>query len=149
MKPKFVIGIGLIIGAVIAVMAFTILNNNSQEVKVNDLLKQTAGGVVPDRSFKVTGVVVGDSIVYDQITNQLEFDIVHSREDLHDNLATAGRVRVKYRGVRPDTLVNEATAIVTGRIDPNGHLVAANSPDALLLQCPTKYENAAKQTAAK
>jgi cytochrome c-type biogenesis protein CcmE len=149
MKPKFVIGIGLIIGAVIAVMAFTILNNNSQEVKVNDLLTQTAGGVVPDRSFKVTGVVVGDSIVYDQITNQLEFDIVHSREDLHNNLATAGRVRIKYHGVRPDTLVNEATAIVTGKISSDGHLVAANSPDALLLQCPTKYENAAKQAAAK
>jgi cytochrome c-type biogenesis protein CcmE len=147
MKPKFVIGIGLIIGAVIAVMVFTILNNNSQEVKVNDLLAQMSGGAVPDRSFKVTGIVVGDSIVYDQLTNQLEFDIVHSREELHNNLATAGRVRVKYRGVRPDTLVNEATAIVTGRIGPDGRFIAADSPDALLLQCPTKYENAAKQAA--
>jgi len=147
MKPKFVIGIGLIIGAVIAVMVFTILNNNSQEVKVNDLLTQMSGGAVPDRSFKVTGIVVGDSIVYDQLTNQLEFDIVHSREELHNNLATAGRVRVKYRGVRPDTLVNEATAIVTGRIGPDGRFIAADSPDALLLQCPTKYENAAKQAA--
>ena len=42
-------------------MIFTILNNNSQEVKVNDLLAQTAGGAVPDRSFKLTGIVVGDS----------------------------------------------------------------------------------------
>jgi len=147
MKPKFVIGIGLIIGAVIAVMVFTILNNNSQEVKVNDLLTQMSGGAVPDRSFKVTGIVAGDSIVYDQLTNQLEFDIVHSREELHNNMATAGRVRVKYRGVRPDTLVNEATAIVTGRIGPDGRFIAADSPDALLLQCPTKYENAAKQAA--
>ena len=149
MKPKFVIGIGLIIGAVIAVMIFTILNNNSQEVKVNDLVAQTAGGAVPDRSFKVTGIVVGDSIVYDQISNRLEFDIVHSREDLHGNLANAARVRVKYHGVRPDTLVNEATAIVTGRVAPDGTFVAADTPDALLLQCPTKYENAAKAASAK
>ncbi len=64
---------------------------------------------------------------------------------LHTGLANAPRVRVQYRGVRPDTLVHEATAIVTGKVSPEGHFVANNSPDALLLQCPTKYENMAKE----
>lgn len=145
MKPKFVIGIGLIIGAVIAVMIFTIIGNSSQEVKVNDLLAQTAGGATPDRSFKLTGIVVGDSIVYDQNTLDLQFDLVESRDVLHNGLANAPRVRVQYRGVRPDTLVHEATAIVTGKVSPEGRFVANNSPDALLLQCPTKYENMAKE----
>ena len=124
------------------------MRSTQYEVKVADLRAQTAGGAIPDRSFKVTGIVVGDSIVYDQNTLDLHFDIVNTRDDLHNNLATAPRVRVQYRGVRPDTLVNEATAIVTGRVGPDGRLVAASSPDALLLQCPTKYQSAA-QAAAK
>jgi cytochrome c-type biogenesis protein CcmE len=144
MKPKFVIGIGVIVAAVVAVMAFTIAGNASTEVKVNDLMAQKSAGAVTDRSFKLTGIVVGDSIVYDPATLNLQFDLVHSREDLHTNLANAQRVRVTYTGVKPDTLVNEATAIVTGKVGANGLFVTNDSPDALLLQCPTKYEEAAK-----
>lgn len=146
MKPKFVFGIGLIIVAVIAVMVFTIIGNSSMEVQVNDLLaKQRAGQITPERSLKLIGWVVGDSIVYDPNSLHLEFDVVHSREDLFDDLPNAQRVRVVYRGVKPDTLMHEARAIVTGKVNGDGKFYAGNSPDALLLQCPTKYENAAKE----
>lgn len=143
MKPKFVIGIGAILAAVTAVMVFAIAGNSSTELKVNDLLTKVSSGEVADRSFKVTGIVVGDSIVYDQNTLDLQFDLVNAREDVHVTPVTAPRIRVKYRGVRPDTLVHEATAIVTGKIGADGKFVANDSPDALLLQCPTKYESAA------
>jgi cytochrome c-type biogenesis protein CcmE len=146
MKPKFLIGIGLILAAVVAVMAFTILGNSSMEVKVNDLLaRQQKGELTADRSLKLTGVVVGDSVVYDPATLKLEFDVVHDRDQLVSNLANAQRVRVVYQGVKPDTLVNEAHAIVTGKVGPDGKFHAGNSPDALLLQCPTKYEDMAKE----
>lgn len=146
MKPKFLIGIGLIVVAVIAVMVFTIMGNSSTEVQVNDLLtKQRSGELTADRSFKLIGWVVGDSIVYDPNTLHLEFDLVHSREDLVSNLGTAERVRVVYRGVKPDTLVNEARAIVTGKVNGDGKFYASNSSDSLLLQCPTKYEDMAKE----
>jgi len=149
MKAKFLIGISLILTAVIAVMAFTIVGNSSTEVQVHDLLaKQRAGQIAPDRSLKLVGWVVGDSIVYDPNSLRLEFDLVHAREDLFANLANAERVRVVYRGVKPDTLVNEARAIVTGKLNSDGRFYAGNSPDALLLQCPTKYENAAKEASA-
>lgn len=145
MKPKFVFGIGLIIAAVIAVMVFTIMGNSSMEVQVNDLLaKQRAGQIAPDRSLKLIGWVVGDSIVYDPNSLHLEFDVVHAREDLAANLPDTQRVRVVYRGVKPDTLMHEARAIVTGKVNSDGKFYAGNSSDALLLQCPTKYENAAK-----
>jgi cytochrome c-type biogenesis protein CcmE len=141
MKPKFLIGIGLILAAIAAVMVFTIIGNSSMEVKVNDLLAQKASNPnIGERSLKLTGFVVGDSVVYDPATLNLEFDIVHSRDDLINNLATAQRVRVAYQGVKPDTLVHEASAIVTGRLNPDGKFHAGNGPDALLLQCPTKYE---------
>ena len=83
--------------------------------------------------------MVGDSIVYDQSTLDLQFDLVNAREDVHVTPISAPRIRVKYRGVRPDTLVHEATAIVTGKVAADGKFVANDSPDALLLQCPTKY----------
>jgi cytochrome c-type biogenesis protein CcmE len=146
MKPKFLIGIGLIFAAVIAVMAFTILGNSSMEVKVNDLLaRQQKGELTAGRSLKLTGVVVGDSVVYDPATLKLEFDIVHDRDQLESNLANAQRVRVVYAGVKPDTLVNEAHAIVTGKLAGDGKFHAGTSPDALLLQCPTKYEDLDKE----
>ncbi|MCS7056184.1 MAG: cytochrome c maturation protein CcmE [Thermoflexales bacterium] len=146
MKPKFVFGIGLIIVAVVAVMVFTIIGNSSMEVQVNDLLaKRQAGQIAPDRSLKLIGWVVGDSIVYDPNTLHLEFDVVHSREDLFASPSNAQRVRVVYRGVKPDTLMHEARAIVTGKMNSDGKFYAGNSPDALLLQCPTRYEDAAKE----
>lgn len=146
MKPKFLVGIGLILAAVAAVMVFTIAGNSSMEVQVNDLLaKQRAGQIAADRSLKLTGWVVGDSIAYDPNSLKLEFDVVDTREDLVYNLASAERVRVVYEGVKPDTLMHEARAIVTGKVNGDGKFHAGNSPDALLLQCPTKYEDAAKE----
>lgn len=147
MKPKFLIGIGLIVVAVVAVMAFSILGNSSLEVQVNELLAQKNSGIdLSQRSLRLTGVVVGDSVVYDSNSLHLEFDVVHSRDDLVNNLAKAQRLRLVYKGVKPDTLVNEAHAIATGKLGPDGKFYVGNSPDALLLQCPTKYENASKQT---
>lgn len=149
MKPKFLIGIGLILAAVAAVMVFTVMGNSSMEVKVNDLIaKEQAGQLTPDRSLKLTGLVVGDSITYDSNSLKLEFDVVNDRDQLINNLANAQRVRVVYQGVKPDTLMHEAHAIVTGKLAADGKFHAGNSPDALLLQCPTKYDNTDKQASA-
>jgi cytochrome c-type biogenesis protein CcmE len=149
MKPKFLIGIGLILAAVVAVMVFTVAGNSSMEVKVDDLVtKQQAGQLTPDRSLKLTGLVVGDSITYDPNSLKLEFDVVNDRDQLVNNLSSAQRVRVVYQGVKPDTLVHEAHAIVTGKVGVDGKFHAGNSPDALLLQCPTKYDDAAKEANA-
>ena len=148
MKPKFLIGIGLIVAAVVAVMVFSIIGNSSLEVNVNDLMAQKSSGAdLSQRSLKLTGVVVGDSVIYDSNTSQLEFDVVHSREDLINTLPKAQRIRLVYKGVKPDTLVNEAHAIATGKLGPDGKFYVGNSPDALLLQCPTKYEALDKQAA--
>lgn len=143
MKPKFLIGIGVILVAIFAVMGFAIAGNSNLEVQVNDIEAQKAQGVdLTQRALKLTGVVVGDSIAYDASTLHLEFDVVNSRDDLVSNLAKAPRIRVVFQGVKPDTLVNEAHAIVTGKMGADGKFHAGQSPDALLLQCPTKYQNA-------
>jgi cytochrome c-type biogenesis protein CcmE len=143
MKPKFLIGIGIILVAVFAVMGFAIAGNSNLEVQVNEVVAQKAAGVdLTQRALKLTGVVVGDSVAYDPASLHLEFDVVNSREELVNNLAQAPRIRVVYQGVKPDTLVNEAHAIVTGKMSADGKFHAGQSQDALMLQCPTKYENA-------
>ncbi len=148
MKPKFIIGIGIVIVAVIAVMGFAVAGNSSMEVQVNDVVAQRLQGVdLSQRVLKLTGVVVGDSIVYEPSSLHLEFDVVNSREDLVGSPAKTPRLRVVYQGVRPDTLVNEAHAIVTGKLSADGKFYAGQAQDSLMLQCPTKYQSA--QTASR
>jgi cytochrome c-type biogenesis protein CcmE len=148
MKPKFIIGIGIVIVAVVALMGFAIAGNSSLEVKVNEVVAQRAQGVdLSQRVLKLTGVVVGDSIAYDASSMHLEFDVVNSRDDMTGNLAKAPRLTVVYQGLKPDTLVNEAQAIVTGKLGADGKFHAGQSQDSLMLQCPSRYEDA--QTTSK
>lgn len=139
MKPKFIIGVGMIVAAMLAVITFAIIGNSNLEVSVNDVRRQVAAGAAPDRALKLSGLVVGDSITYDARTLKLEFDIVQDHDQLKNNLSKADRVRVVYTGSKPDTLEHEAKAIITGRMQPDGSFHAGNSADALLVQCPTKY----------
>ena len=139
MKPKSIVGLGIIGAAMIAVVAFAIIGNSSLELKVSDLLRQKQQGVNLDRSLKLTGIVVGDSIKYDPRSLRIEFDVVNTRDDLTYHLASAERIRVIAIGSKPDTLQNEAEAIITGKLASDGTFVAADNTDALLLKCPTKY----------
>lgn len=47
-----------------------------------------------------------------------------------------GRIPVVYRGVAPDTFVDDAEAVVEGRLDENGVFQAS----FLMAKCPSKYE---------
>ena len=106
---------------------------------------------VVGRNVTVSGAVLGETIVYDALTPQVSFTIVHVPGDpqaveaagglaqvLHDATLdpTRPRLEVVYRGVKPDLLTNEAQAIVRGRLDEERRLVA----DDLLLKCPSRYE---------
>jgi cytochrome c-type biogenesis protein CcmE len=46
-------------------------------------------------------------------------------------------MKVIYEGPKPDLLRNEAQAIMTGRIGPDGVFHA----DELLLKCPSRYSD--------
>jgi cytochrome c-type biogenesis protein CcmE len=64
---------------------------------------------------------------------------------LHDAVIDPDRARmdVVYRGPKPDLLRDEAQAIMTGKLGPDGVFYA----EELLLKCPTKYEEAVPQQA--
>ncbi len=84
---------------------------------------------------RVSGSVEAGSIRWEEDQGVLAFALVDEGE----------RLPVIYRGLRPDMLRDEATAIAEGRLGADGVFVA----QSLSLKCPSKYEAAATATAAR
>jgi cytochrome c-type biogenesis protein CcmE len=91
------------------------------------------GSAVLGQGVRVGGTVDGPSIVWDAQKQVLGFSLVDGQEALE----------VIYQGARPDMFRDGAQALVEGRYQETGVFVASQ----LLLQCPSKYEAAATQTA--
>ena len=104
-----------------------------------------------NKSIRISGAVIGDTIDYDSKTLTLKFVIAHvpgSNKEINaqGGLAAAlhaavtdpnrPRLHVVYNGPMPDLLKDEAQAIMTGKLGQDGVFYA----DELLLKCPSKYE---------
>lgn len=150
-RAKFIIGGLLIVAAIVYLIVSSTKASAQYFLTVDELLAK--GDAVAGRSLRISGAVVGDSIQYDPQTLTLTFTIAHVPGDnkeieaqgglakvLHDAVQDPNRARVtvRYTGVKPDLLRNEAQAIVTGKMGSDGIFMA----DELLLKCPTKYEDA-------
>jgi len=156
-RAKFVIG-GLLIVAAVVYLIFTSTRASAQYfLTVNELTQKSVD--VGSREIRVSGAVIGDTIQYDAQNLNLTFEVAHVPGDNKEIEADGGlaavlhqavidptrtRMKVEYHGVMPDLLRNEAQAIMTGRMNPNGVFVAQE----LLLKCPTKYEDAVPQQAS-
>lgn len=151
MKPKFLIGGGMILAAVFYLIFSATSASAERFMTVDEMLAETPA-IVGD-SLRITGAVIGDTIQYDPDTLTLTFEIAHAPADFQEieeqgglakvlydavNDSTRARVKVIYIGVKPDLLRTEAQAIMTGKLDENGIFHA----DELLLKCPTRYEEA-------
>src|SRR3972149_10967753 len=150
-RLKFIIGGLLILAAVVYLIASSTQASAEYFMTVDELNAQ--GQSVVGRNLRLSGAFVGDSIQYDPQTLTLTFEVAHVPGDnqegedqgglaavLHAAVADPDRthVTVEYSGPKPDLLKNEAQAIMTGQIDPDGVFQA----DEVLLKCPTKYEEA-------
>ncbi|MBI4929031.1 MAG: cytochrome c maturation protein CcmE [Anaerolineae bacterium] len=150
-RMKFIIG-GVLILAAIVYLIWTSASANAQYFMTIDELN-AKGSEVVGRQLRVSGAVIGDSIVYDSKNLMLEFEVAHTpgnqsevdaqggmAQVLHDAVMDPNRSRIKvvYSGVMPDLLKNEAQAIMTGRLGEDGVFHA----EELLLKCPTRYEEA-------
>jgi cytochrome c-type biogenesis protein CcmE len=105
------------------------------------------------QNLRISGAVLGGSILYDSSTGLLHFTIAHIPGDedeieamgglslaLHQavNDPTIPHLPVIYEGLPPDMLRHEAQAILTGTLNDEGVFEA----EELLLKCPSKYEDA-------
>lgn len=157
-RMKFFIGGALIFAAIIYLIISSTQANAQYFVTVDELI--TKGQNVQGRDIRVSGAVLGDTIQYDPKTLTLTFTVANVPGDnktiesqgglaavLHAAVIdpTRSRIQVVYKGPKPDLLRNEAQAIMTGRLAPDGTFQASE----LLLKCPTKYEDALPSQAAQ
>ena len=152
---KFFFG-GMLLLAAVVLLVITSLKGNAQYyLTVEELAAGKAG---QSANVRVSGVVLGDTIVYDPQTLDLTFTVAHIPGDNDEIEALGGlanvlhqasldphasRLRVVYNGVKPDLLTNEAQAIMTGSLGADGVFYA----EELLLKCPSRYEEGVPEQA--
>jgi cytochrome c-type biogenesis protein CcmE len=154
---KFMIGGFLILGAVVFLIWSSTVSTSEYFLTINELNEK--GSKIVDKSVRVSGAVLGDTIQYDAETLTLTFEVAHVPGDNAEIEAQGGlaevlhqatidpsreRMKVVYVGPMPDLLRNEAQAIMTGYLGADGVFHA----DELLLKCPTKYEEAVPEQAS-
>jgi cytochrome c-type biogenesis protein CcmE len=156
MKPKFLLGGLLILGAVVYLIFSSTTANAEYFMTVDEL--NAEGSAAINKSVRLSGAVIGDTIQYDAETLTLTFEVAQVTGDNNEIEAQGGlaevlhqavidptreRVKVVYVGVKPDLLRSEAQAIMTGTLGEDGVFHA----DELLLKCPTRYEQAVPEQA--
>ncbi len=148
---KTLIAVLVIAVALIALLIATTRSSTQYFLTVSEL--QSGETDMTGRNVRMSGVVLGDTIVYDPQTLDLTFEVAQIPGDhrvinemggmavvLEKAAAdpTLPRITIHYNGVKPDLLKHEAQAIVSGSLDVNGIFQAKE----LLLKCPSKYESA-------
>ena len=148
---KTIIAVLVIAVALVALLIATTRSSTQYFLTVSEL--QSGETDMTGRNVRMSGVVLGDTIVYDPQTLDLTFEVAQIPGDhrvikelggMAVVLETAAadpslpRITIHYNGVKPDLLKHEAQAIVSGSLDENGIFQAKE----LLLKCPSKYESA-------
>jgi len=155
-RLKIILGVLVIVGA-LAYLLYSATRSNTQYFMTVQELRDRQEQL-SDQKLRLSGAVIGESIRYDPLTLDLSFEVADIPGDhrliekmggmakvLADAVADPNAVRltIRYHGVKPDLLKNEAQAIVTGKLDANGDFQAAE----LLLKCPSRYESALPEQA--
>ena len=148
---KTIIAVLVIAAALVALLISTTRSSTQYFLTVSELQDDQTEMV--GRNVRMSGVVLGDTIVYNPNTLDLTFEVAQIPGDhrvikemggmafvLEQAAAdpTLPRITIHYNGVKPDLLKHEAQAIVSGSLDANGVFQAKE----LLLKCPSKYESA-------
>jgi cytochrome c-type biogenesis protein CcmE len=123
-KGKFLIG-GLIIVLTVGYLIFTAARGSAAYyVTIGELAEAGSSA----RNVRVTGNVIGESIVWEAREQRLQFEITDGSDLLS----------VSYHGSRPDMFRDGAEVVVEGKLSPDGNFDART----MLLKCPSKYEEA-------
>src|SRR5512141_1651117 len=126
-RTKFIVGGLLILAAVVYLIVSATQANAEYFLTINEL--KSKGVTIVDKNLRISGAVIGDTIQYDPQSLTLSFDVANVPGDnkeidaqgglaavLHAAVVDPSRTRMKviYKGPKPDLLKNEAQAIMTG-----------------------------------
>ncbi len=142
---KFIIGGLLMLGAVVYLIISGTTSGARYFITIDDLVKNSE---YVGKTVRMSGAVLGDTIVYDKDKLTIDFTVANIPEDttdlariLHEAVVNPAAKRVKIHvenQVMPDLLKNEAQAILSGQLGEDGVFYASE----LLLKCPSRYDEA-------
>lgn len=140
---KFGVGGLVLLGAVLYLLLSGTMVGARYFITVEEVIKSPT---YIGQTVRMTGAVIGDTIVYAPESGQLNFTIVNIPQQVDDlasaihrvvNDPTSQRLAVQLDDyVMPDTLQHEAQAILTGRLGEDGVFYATE----LLLKCPSRFQ---------
>lgn len=140
---KFALGGALMLAAVMYLMFSGTMMGARFFITVDEVVHNEA---YLGQTVRITGAVIGPTIEYDPVTGDLAFTIAHIDSEpadlaleLHrvaNNPVTTRLPIVMTNQTRPDLLVHEAQAILTGHMRPDGTFYATE----LLLKCPSRFQ---------
>lgn len=141
-RLKYMIGGGLILAAIAYLVISGTLMGASFFMTVDDLL---ANPEYVGQRVRITGAVIGDTIRYDSQNLLIEFTVANVPNGfddlgtaLHEAVNNPNATHLQIRAenhVKPELLVHEAQAIMTGILDENGVFHVSY----LELKCPTRF----------
>jgi cytochrome c-type biogenesis protein CcmE len=123
-RTKVVLGIGLIVVALAALMALGLSRTPTYYVTLEELLNQPVAAAA-DRQLRVNGKLIGSSVSFDPERVRLSFELTDGER----------RLPVSYQGVRPGSFEDGAEVLVEGRYRDGTFLA-----ESVLTKCPSKYE---------
>jgi cytochrome c-type biogenesis protein CcmE len=126
-QVKYLIG-GVAIALAIGYLIFSAARGSAAYYLT---IEELQGQRPPRRDVRVSGNVVGESIVWEPRDLRLAFDITDE----------SGQMSVLYHGARPDMFRDGAEVVVEGRPTSDGVFEART----MLLKCPSKYESEGTQ----
>lgn len=140
---KFILGGVLLLGAVGYLIISGTIAGAAYFITVDDLMSSDE---FTGQTVRITGAVIGDTIVYDEENLQINFTIAHVPTETEDlgyalYLAANGLTEAKTvpvyieNQVKPDLLQHEAQAILSGQLGSDGVFYASE----LLLKCPSRF----------
>jgi cytochrome c-type biogenesis protein CcmE len=144
-RIQFIVAGLILLGAVAYLIFSGTVTGGQYFLTVDDVVNNQA---YVGQTVRVSGAVLGDTILYDSETLTLDFTIVNIpsefenlAETLHIAVSDPNATRLTVHmdnEVIPDLLQHEAQAILTGEIGEDGVFHATE----LLLKCPSRYEEA-------
>ena len=125
---RLAIAITLVAGAVAYLVFAATRDNLTYYYEIDELKAATAS---PGEKIRLSGDVVGGSIVREDATRRVRFAIRGV-----DAPAGSAEIPIVYGGTLPDIFRPDIQVVVEGRLDEGGTFHA----ETLLAKCPSKYQ---------
>lgn len=121
---KYLIGAGIILVAIVGLIAFGLTQTGQWSVNLAEL--KAKGNSAIGQGVRVSGQLEANSIQKNVHANQIAFVMTDG----------ANRLPVSYKGVVPDTFDRAVEVIAEGKLNSDGSFTATN----VLARCPSKYD---------